>query len=203
MSTPGHGPDPSSPPGTARHEQSDPPEGRGAPDTWLMVETHRRVAVNRVPGVNTYSGWLADLRHGITLTGELRAVRSAGPFIDGLRRPDERSGAMRAAAIRVNHKDAVPSRQASLGASFARLAAVAGGSSIERQVGALPLLDLEAAAATLDGLVGRCPKAGIPVDFVDLARTLVAWGTGATIRSQSVRNQIVLDFYSLPRPAQR
>lgn len=184
--------------------QTELPDGaprEGAPATRLMVETNTRVALNRIPGTNLHSGWLADLRYGISRNGEMRAVRSAGPFLGGLSSARQRSGAMRAAAIRAIHKDAKPSSLTSLGASFARLESLSGGGSIERQIGTLPLLDLETAAATFDGLVGRCAKAGVPVNFMSLASTLVAWGTGATTRSQEVRNRIVLDFHSAPSAA--
>lgn len=173
----------------------------GSPATRLMLETSARVARNQIPGSNLESGWLADLRYGISLNGELRAIRSAGPFLRGLSSARQRSGAMRAAAIRAVHKDAKPSTQTSLGASFSRLESLSGGGSIERQIGTLPLLDLETAAATFDGLVGRCAKAGVPVNFMSLASTLVAWGTGATTRSQEVRNRVVLDFHSAPSAA--
>lgn len=164
------------------------------PTQALMQETLKRVAANRVPGTNIYSGWLAELRHGITRTGEIRAVASAGPHLAGLTGP-QRSGAFRAAAIRACNKDVRNTSTQTLGTSFAKLARVAGGSSIERQVATLPLLDLEAATAVLDGLVGRCGNAGIGIDFTALARTLVHWGSGATARSREMRNQIVLDFH--------
>ncbi|MFC6154798.1 type I-E CRISPR-associated protein Cse2/CasB [Nocardioides yefusunii] len=164
------------------------------PTQALMQETLRRLAANRVPGSNLYSGWLADLRHGITRTGESRAVVPAGPYLGGLS-PRERSGALRAAAIRASNKDVRNAKGRALGVSFASLSRAVGGSSVERQVATLPLLDLESAAAALDGLVDRCSSAGVAVDFAALARTLVHWGTGATPRSQEIRNQIVLDFH--------
>lgn len=174
------------------------------PSDRLMLEASRRIVANRLPGSNAFSGWLASLRHGITKQGESQAVVSAGPFLAGLRSDRERSGAMRAAAIRAAHKDCRGAQSLSLGASFARLAQTSGGTSIERQVATLPLLDLEAAAAVFDSLVGRCAKAGVAVNFTSLARTCVAWGAGATRRSQDVRNQIVLDFHSsTPSAAKR
>lgn len=191
-------PEPVVPP--AEGEVAAPSDGATS-STRLMREATTRVRANRVPGLTIHSGWLADLRYGISLNGESRAIRSAGPFLGGLRTDKERSGAIRAAAIRAVHKDATSSDRLSLGASFARLAAASGGSSIERQVGTLPLLDLETAAATFDSLVGRCAKAGIPINFPSLASTLVHWGSGATTRSQQVRNRIVLDFHSAPTSA--
>lgn len=169
----------------------------------LMDVTSARLAANRVPGSNAYSGWLADLRHGITRSGESHAVRSAGPYLGGLNTPLQRSGAIRAAAIRAANKDVKSAKALTLGGSFARLSRASGGSSIERQIASLPLLDLEAASAALDGLVGRCAKYDVPVNFRALASTLISWGTGATMRAQDVRNQIVLDFHSVPVTEQR
>lgn len=170
------------------------------PSDRLMLVTNARVELNRTPGSNSYSGWLADLRHGITRTGEVHSIRSAGPYLAGLRSERARSGAVRAAAIRAKHKDAATTTQTPIGVAFARLARKEGTSGVERQVGTLPLLDLEAASAALDNLVGRCAREGIAVNFVGLARALVHWGTGATIQAQSVRNKIVLDFHAAAAP---
>lgn len=168
------------------------------PAKGLMEVTIERLAANRAPGSNLYSGWLADLRHGITRSGESFAIKSAGPYLNGLSSRLQRSGAIRAAAIRAVNKDVTNGKNIALGASFARLARAAGGSTTERQIASLPLLDLEAASSVLDGLVGRCSKHSIPVDFRALSRTLINWGSGSTIRAREVRNQIVLDFYSAP-----
>lgn len=161
----------------------------------LMRTTNTRVALNAKPGSNAYSGWLAAIRAGITPSGELTATSRAGAFVAGLN-PTQRSGVLRAAAIRAINKDVSHRPARNLGRSFAVLAAKEGSSSsIADQVAALPLMNRDAAALVLDGLIGRCARQGVAVDFEDLAATLAFWGTGVGSRSTDTRNRIVLDFY--------
>lgn len=163
----------------------------------LMAVTNRRVLENAVPGSNRHSGWLAGIRSGITPSGELQALAHAGAYVCELS-PRRRRGAIRAAAIRAINKDvrheATPGK--TVGRSLYRLHAQEGGDSIERQVAALPLMNLDAAALVLDGLIGRCAKHGIAINFTDLVRVLSNWGTGSGSSSQDYRNKIVLDFYT-------
>lgn len=163
----------------------------------LMAVTNKRVEENAIPGSNRHSGWLAGIRSGITPSGEVQAIAHAGPYVAELG-PRRRQGVIRAAAIRAINKDVrhdgTPGK--TLGRSLYRLHAKEGGDSIEHQVAALPLMNLDAAALVLDGLIGRCAKHGITVNFTDLARVLASWGTGSGSSSQNHRNKIVLDFYT-------
>lgn len=180
----------------AEAETATPEPGRKKPAT-LMAVTNARVAENAIPGSNRHAGWLAGIRTGITPSGELQAMAHAGPYIADLN-PRLRQGVIRAAAIRAINKDvrhdAAPGK--TLGRSLYRLHAAEGGDSIEHQVAALPLMSLDAAALVLDGLIGRCAKNGIGVNFFDLAGVLSNWGTGSGSKSQNYRTKIVLDFYS-------
>lgn len=166
-------------------------------ETALMAVTNARVAENAIPGSNRHSGWLAGIRSGITPSGEVQALTHAGPYVAELS-SRRRRGVIRAAAIRAINKDvrhdATPGK--TLGRSLYRLHAQEGGDSIERQVAALALMNLDAAALVLDGLIGRCAKHGITVNFTDLVRVLANWGTGSGSSSQDRRNKIVLDFYT-------
>lgn len=164
------------------------------PDIDLMSATIGRVQANAQPGVNTHSGWLAAIRAGITPVGETTAIAQAAPYLSGLH-PRAHPAALRAAAIRAINRDVPHSTAGTLGKSLARLAAVEGGSSIGEQVAVLPLMNVDAAALVLDGLIGRCARPRIPVNFYDLARTLIYWGDGASSKSSRGRNKIVLDFH--------
>lgn len=167
------------------------------PVTHLMAVTNQRLNANLLPGSNAHSGWLASIRCGITPHGELQALPAAGRYIAALSQ-DGRRGAIRAAAIRAINKSVNHANTQPLGRSLARLAAKDGGDSINQQVAALPLLNLEAATLVLDGLIGRCGPEGIAVDFFGLARVLTLWGDGAGSKSRNVRNRIVLDFFASP-----
>ncbi|MFV0550842.1 MAG: type I-E CRISPR-associated protein Cse2/CasB [Anaerorhabdus sp.] len=181
------------------HEATTPTSGGSRAET-LMAVTNARVAENAIPGSNRHSGWLAGIRRGITPSGEVHALVSAGPYVASM--PERwRQGAIRAAAIRAINKDvrhdATPGK--TVGRSLYRLHLQEGGDSIESQIAALPLMNLDAAALILDGLIGRCAKHGIAVNFTDLARTLSKWGGGFENHSRQYRSQIVIDFYTNSR----
>ena len=160
-----------------------------------MRETSRRIQAHNRQGSSAYAGWLADLRAGIVRLGEPRAIRSAGRFVATLP-AHARSGAIRAAAIRAINYD-VPQGNVSLGHSFYRLSHKEGGDSIAEQVETLPLLHLDAAAILLDGLIGRCSRSTIPVNFFELATTLSMWGHDGGTGTRDRRNRIIFDFYSV------
>lgn len=117
--------------------------------------------------------------------------------------PEQRIGLRRAVGICAIHADARPG-ELSLGTSLALMHVKDRGhqpgsgesNSITMQVDALPMLDIEAAAQVLDLFVGRCADEGVPVNFHDLARTLMAWGNGITDRSKAARARVVRDFYT-------
>lgn len=172
------------------------------PRPSLMEATNRNVAANRQPGSNAFSGWLAAVRCGITAAGETQAMSQAAPWL--IEVPKSRhSASLRAAAIRAINKDVAQSKKRTLGASLGLLAKANGGTSIAEQVGALPLMNVDAAALVLDGLIGRCARHQIEVDFLDLADVLIHWGSGAGAggRSTDRRNRLVLDFYLAGAPA--
>ncbi len=164
------------------------------PDLLLMSVTNQRVAAHNTHGSNAHAGWLADLRAGITPAGELRAIARAAPYITGLGARSH-SAAIRAAAIRAINRDVSNSRNLRLGRSLARLDLMEGGSSVSGQVDVLPLMPMDGAALIFDGLIGRCAKHGIAINFEGLAKTLIHWGSGDGARSVDRRTQVVLDFY--------
>lgn len=165
------------------------------PRDRLMQVTLARVAENQRPGSNAHSAWLSDLRAGIVPVGDLRAVRSAGRYVAGLRQGTRRTGAIRAAAIRAINTDTRHSSELRLGASLFHLHRAEGGSSVSEHVEVLPMLTQDAAALVLDGLAGRCARAGIAVNFIQLSRTLIAWGETSTSIAREQRNRIVFDFF--------
>lgn len=76
------------------------------------------------------------------------------------------------------------------------------GYGIVQSVSALPMLDVEAAAATMAMLIQRCSHRGIAVNYYDLARTLSYWGNGISPRSVQTRQRVVSSFYQhTTRPA--
>lgn len=170
------------------------------PEAQLMSHTNRCVVANLRPGSSQFSGWLAAIRAGITPAGEVRALSAAGQHVSMLR-PRQRTGALRAAAIRAINKDvaqtstATSGRRLRLGGSLALLVQKDGGNAVEEQLAALPLMNVDAAALVLDGLIGRCARHQIPVDFFDLADVLTHWGSGGGSRATQQRTRVVLDFY--------
>lgn len=171
------------------------------PERALMRAANACVTANAQPGASHHAGWLAAIRTGITAQGEARALAVAGPYVGALA-PNPRSGALRAAAIRAINKDVLQARtpetgrRPSLGASLWRLARADGGTSVQDQLGALPLMNTDSAALVLDGLIGRCARAQVPVDFYDLATTLTWWGHGGGARATRRRTRLILDFYA-------
>lgn len=152
------------------------------------------------------AGQAAALRLGAHPATEVSAYAHTEPYLTALPRA-QRVGARRAAAICAKHPGAAqPPRESAfmpLGRSFARLHQAvhhgppgADATAISRQVDALAMLDVEAAAQAIDLLVGRCAAAHVAVNFFDLTSALVRWGNGITSASREARARIVTDFYS-------
>jgi CRISPR type I-E-associated protein CasB/Cse2 len=187
-------------------------------DRSLMSVVEQRLRANREGlGRRPYSGFLAAVRCGLTPQGDLQAHAVTAPYTIGLTGSQAR-GARRAAAIRATHKDVPrtsPGPSIRLGGCLADLffrnegwypsdkgdeaQKNRGGEQIVQQIGVMGLLDTDEAALILHQLVGRC-AVGVPVDFEDLARTLIYWGNGISAQSTKVRQRVVSDFYARRKP---
>lgn len=166
------------------------------PETLLMAVTNSRRDANQQPGSNAHSGWLAQIRAGIIPSGEPQALPAAGKYIADLKNAQQRTGALRAAAIRAINKEVRHTDDMRLGLSFKRLHTGTNAASIEEQINVLPSLNRDSAVLVLDGLIGRCAKSGIPVNFYDLSRTLIYWGDSARPSSHNRRTAIVFDYHA-------
>lgn len=159
----------------------------------LTVRTGQRTA-----------GEAAALRHGLLAATEAHARAYTDIFLAG---ESERSatGWRRAAAICASATGAPQTgrdNRIPLGASLRALfnrenpgRTPHADNAIVAQVNALPMFDVENAAATLALLTGRCANHAIPIDFYALGHVLSRWGRGTNSRSRAIRNQIVSDFY--------
>lgn len=206
-------PDGTGVPATATPASAEPAGPR--PEYHLMAVTTARVEENRRNSGRPHAGWLAAVRTGLVAVGEVPALSATGAYTAALSSDSQKAGARRAAAIRATHKDCRPHRgqrgdsepsspRKGLGRSLAELHRAENRgqhpddrtvNQIVGQVNALPLLDRDNAALVLHQLLGRCTGAGVPVDFFDLARSLIHWGNGVSPHSQAVRRRIVSDFY--------
>lgn len=139
---------------------------------------------------------------------EVTALAYTEPYLVGMDRTS-RIGVRRAVGICAKHPSVVHVPGARLGWSLRALHYATSNfwpgesetrNQVEAQVAALPMMDVEAAVSTLDGLVGRCGEEGVGVNFYALAYALAGWGNGISEASRRNRSGLVVDFYS-PMPA--
>lgn len=149
----------------------------------------------------------AALRAALTPATEAFAYSRTEPYLTALT-PSGRAGTRRAAAICATATNAPQASGAdrtwgvgdSLRVLYAREnpnrdVADNVGDGIIQAVNTLPLLDQEAAAASLAMLISRCSDRGVPVNFHDLAQALTHWGNGIDQRSVETRGCVVSQFY--------
>lgn len=148
--------------------------------------------VLRWRGSKSHAARAAQVRRAISPSTELGSLAATEPWMSGV--PEyARPGLRRAAAICATATGSAHVPGQRLGTALARLGA-------DEDVAALPMLDLEAAAAVVHQLMIRCSGKGIGVDWNDVARTLTWWGNGIDDRSRRTRERIVFDYHQGPRP---
>lgn len=153
----------------------------------------------------------ANLRLGAHPATEPAARALTDRYLTGLS-DTQRPGARRAVALCAKHPNVhqvAKGTRMPFGASLAALHAAEFGyapgahpdgparpNTITGSVDPLPMLDLDPAVAIIDILLERAARTRTPVNFFDLAATLIGWGNGISADSHTARTRILTDFYA-------
>lgn len=180
------------------------------PERALAIRTLALRARAQGPS-GTGRGALAAIAMGIHPMTEAGAFPYTESVLQGLN-PNRRIGARRVAAMIATHRSTTHTDQwVTIGTTLRRFHDTDQGSwpgtvdtkgnikrtALSMQIDSLPLLDIESASQIISGLVGRCARRNVSVNFMLLASTLTDWGTGYDATSRERRNRVVLDFYGL------
>ena len=158
------------------------------------------------------NAWAAAVRTALTSATEMNALGYTERYLVDMS-PKQRIGGRRAAAICASNTGAPQSGGGfymPIGRSLRNVYKSTNGTdpsvldsgghvsnnAMLMQINSLPMLDVEQAANVFGLLIGRCADKGVAVNYYDLAKTLIYWGTGATPNSQKTRANVLTAFYT-------
>ena len=160
----------------------------------------------------------AAIRQGATPFTQMRAYPYVLPAVPDDARPEQRNALLRVAALAAEY-DRVPhssekKRRNSLGRWAYRVATAENKNGraqsvspdnpgmIAARLAYLHTQDMEEAARAIRRIfevASTIPGPVPPVDYFDIADTLMRWGNGVSPESQYVRMRIIEEFYSAPQ----
>ncbi|MDY5137699.1 type I-E CRISPR-associated protein Cse2/CasB [Actinotignum timonense] len=161
----------------------------------------------------------AVIRQGATPFTQVRAYPYVLPAAPENARPEQRNALLRVAALAAEY-DRVPhssegKRRNSLGRWAYRVATAEGKNGraqsvspdnpgmIAARLAYLHTQDMEEAARSIKRIfevASTIPGPVPPVNYFDIADTLMRWGNGVSPESQYVRMRVIEEFYSAPQP---
>ncbi|MDK7198403.1 type I-E CRISPR-associated protein Cse2/CasB [Actinotignum sanguinis] len=162
----------------------------------------------------------AVIRQGATPFTQVRAYPYVLPAVPEDARPEQRNALLRVAALAAEY-DRVPhshegKRRNSLGRWAYRVATAEGKNGrsqsvapdkpgmIAARLAYLHTQDMEEAARSIRRIfevASTIPGPVPPVNYFDIADTLMRWGNGLSPQSQHIRMRVIEEFYSAPQLA--